>query len=315
MPATTPPTPVPVRRVRQPRFAVEQAADGDGGYRVLAVWPRLWDAFDAVAVTTVADKATARHVASLLNEAWRGCGPAILEPADLSGLPEPAQVAVRRALQGCPPGRPVAGISLQVRRQTAQFAALFPTQPCEAGEDGGRGRPVLTPWQASHLHAALLLLGDHIRTDELPTHGEWVHVDGESGSGYLTELPPMILEGRPRGWWEHLVVAFYDLAADLEAGALPVPCCIAEDVVLAVALDWARETGHDMDEAFHADVLPCSPFDDDWRRAGRLVGHRDLFDERVGRRVLKEGPADPRHPGRWFEPLAGQPPRDPARLG
>jgi hypothetical protein len=309
MPASTLPSLVPARRVRPPRFAVEQA---DGGYRVLAIWPRLWDAWDAVAVATVSDKATARSLANLLNDAWRGCGPALLDPSEISGLPAPVQAAVWHALDGCPPGRPVAGISQQVRQQTAQFAALFPTRQREGGSRGG---PVLTPWQASHLHAGLLLLGDQIRSEELPEHDEQVHVDVDEQAGYMAELPPMILRGRARGWWEHLVVAFYDLAADLEAGALPVPACVAEDVVLAVALDWARETGHDQDDVFHADVLPPSSFDDDWRRVDRLVGHRELFDEPVGRRILKQGPANPCHPDRWFEPLPGQPPRDPARLG
>lgn len=67
-------------------------------------------------------------------------------------------------------------------------------------------------------------------------------------------------------WRRQAARCFDDLATDLEAGELPVPRCVGEEMALRLMLSWARDTAADDQELLAQTVagLPKHREDYDW---------------------------------------------------
>lgn len=319
---------ITTRHAVPPSFAVQRA--GGGKARIIALHTRL-AATEAVTVTTVADVETAKRIAHLLQIAWnsdfgrfhvtdRG-----LE--DLAGLPEPVVKAIEDALIGCPPrgdlSRDKRRDALDKARLVADFGPAHTN--CqdvndEANDDVEDCEALLTPRQALRLKGHLEVLGDSF-ADDLHSNAP---LDALIDHAELIDAEDLPVGSQTKEWWFSFRTAFFDLAADIEAGGNPAPATFAEIVALHKAVLLAQQDDPDDEESgigawvwgerelpeygcdaygWHDEMLLTELFDD-------LIAGNDLID------CVQDGfefhhlmPAE-----QWHHPLPGLPQRDPARL-
>lgn len=317
------------RQTVPPSFAVQRA--GGGKARIVALHTRL-AATEAVTVTTVADIETAKGVAHLLQIAWNSGFGRVTDSGleDLAGLPEPVLKAIEDALLGCPPrgdrSRDKRRDALDKARLVADFGPAHTNcqemnLETDADGDGAGGcEALLTPRQALRLKGHLEMLGDSFAEDlytnappdTLISHTELIDAE---------DLP---VGSQTKEWWHSFKTAFYDLAADIEAGGNPAPATFAEIVALNKAVQTAQHDDADEQESsigawvwgerelpeygcdtygWHDEMLLSELFD------GLIAGNDLIYRVQNGIDFHFLMPAE-----QWHHPLPGQPQRDPARL-
>lgn len=169
----------------------------------------------------------------------------------------------------------------------------------------------VTPRQREMLRIRLWVYADML-FDEIEEHGD-APVDPQ-GRWFVAELLPRCTWNLDSRWRRAMARAFDDLAGDMDAGALPYPRTIAEQLALGVAIGGAQTAlaDHDYDEEFEA--LPEYPGDHHWDRViDELLADRDTDalsspDPAEVEAYLTAVPID-----MWFETFPGHVPRDPAR--
>lgn len=110
----------------------------------------------------------------------------------------------------------------------------------------------------------------------------------------------------------HCARAYDDLAADLLAGSIPVPRCLAESVLLAYAvpsIGGRRAESVSTDDAYQ--TLPSSRFDKDWEFA--VYGSGVLEVEDRAYELLEVDAVEEDLWDEWFKPYPGVEPRDETR--
>jgi hypothetical protein len=316
------------RKTVPPTFAVQRA--GGGKARIIALHTRL-AATEAVTVTTVGDIETAKRIAHLLEIAWNSSYGRFdthdrrLE--DLAGLPETVIRAIDDGLIGCPPpgdrSRDKLRDALDKARLVADFGPAHTN--CRdmdngADDDDEDCEALLTPRQALRLKGHLDVLGDSF-ADELRTNAP---LDSLIDHAELIDAEDLPIDSQTKEWWCTFQTAFFDLAADIEAGGNPDPATFAEIVALHKALLLAQEDDagdergsigawvwgeRELPEygcdtyGWHDEMLLSELFN------GLLPGN-DLIDcVENGIDFYDLVPVE-----RWHHPLPGQPQRDPARL-
>jgi hypothetical protein len=141
------------------------------------------------------------------------------------------------------------------------FSDLFPMCTCNetACERCASGQ--LPPRPAAVLWSMANLLADQAYEDVLE-HGD-DPLDDSDG-------PWLVFDGFPRITWRQNAVwrrqaarAFDDLAADLEAGDWPQPCCPAEEMALHMMIDTARAAAADGWSGLEDTFADLPEYDDD----------------------------------------------------
>ncbi|MGC5258933.1 hypothetical protein ACPXCG_21540 [Gordonia sp. DT218] len=132
----------------------------------------------------------------------------------------------------------------------------------------------VTPRQRELLRVRLWVYADML-FDEIEEHGD-KPVDPQGWWLVAPQLPRCTWH-LDATWRRHMARAFDDLAGDMDAGALPYPRSIAEQLALRVAINGAQTAmiDHDYDEIVEA--LPQHPSDRDWARMiDELMSDRDI---------------------------------------
>jgi hypothetical protein len=170
----------------------------------------------------------------------------------------------------------------------------------------------LTPRQRELLLTHLWVNADNVY-DDIEEHGDQPVHDGSSRWWMILDRLPEQTWGLPAPWRRQLARAFDDLALDLEAGRLPRPRCVAEEVALVIAVAGAQAAM--IDRQYNADVedLPAIPGDEDWQTAiDALIGaHHVNWDMAPGDSPdwVGEMPS----PATWFKPFDSIETRPPGR--
>ncbi|MGC0420916.1 hypothetical protein [Embleya sp. AB8] len=150
-------------------------------------------------------------------------------------------------------------------RQLVPFGSLFPLRA-----PGDAWRP--TPRSAALLHATLGILADEV-DDDVYRHGPDPVLAGREGRWSVLHRLPRETWTVVTAWRRSLANALDLLAADLEAGRLPFPRCLAEHHALHLGLTDAAEalaTDPDLVAADNAH-LPADPTDYDWHGCRRSL--------------------------------------------
>ncbi|WP_301144697.1 hypothetical protein [Mycolicibacterium fortuitum] len=112
--------------------------------------------------------------------------------------------------------------------------------------------------------------------DDVAEHGER-QVEESSGSWAILDRLPESAWSCPVSWRRQMARAFDDLALDLEAGHLPYPRCVAEEVALVLAVSNAQAAHLDGEYGDDVADLPETAGDGDWMSAtNTLVGDRHI---------------------------------------
>jgi hypothetical protein len=198
----------------------------------------------------------------------------------------------------------------------ADFARLFPMHE-------GVKEWQFTPRTAYMLCVALCVLSDEAY-DDVERNGGRPITDPGSDEWLLFDRLPRTSWQEDVLWRRQIARAAGDLADDLEPGKWPLPRCVAEELLLHLAIDNAD--GHvrahaDSDEEFVS--LPTRRCDFEWKECGeRLFQDSDvlfLYEERLDRigdhrsclnKQLRRGDSRPQN---WFEPFSDVEPRNPKR--
>lgn len=136
-------------------------------------------------------------------------------------------------------------------------------------------RSRLTPRQRELLRTYLWVHADD-SYDDVEERGE-LPVEDSLGWWSMFDRLPSAAWACPVSWRRQMARAFDDLAQDLEAGHLPYPRCVAEEVALVLSVATAQSMW--MDDQYGDDVaeLPASAGDGDWIAAtDALVGNRHI---------------------------------------
>jgi hypothetical protein len=165
----------------------------------------------------------------------------------------------------------------------------------------------LTPRQRELLQTHLWVNADNTY-DDIEEHGDQA-IDTSSGWWALLDRLPEQTWELPTWWRRQLARAFDDLALDLEAGRLPYPRCVAEEVALVLAASDAQAALMDGEYADDVAALPETPNDRDWESAVNAlvgVGHIDwCLSPGDAPEWIAESPAA----ASWFELFEGAEPR------
>lgn len=170
----------------------------------------------------------------------------------------------------------------------------------------------LTPRQRELLRTHLWVNADNTY-DDIEEHGDRA-IDTSSGCWWalLDRLPSQTWE-LPTWWRRQIARAFDDLALDLEAGRLPYPRCIAEEVALVLAASDAQAALMDREYAEEVAALPETSTDGDWASAVHAlvgIGHIDWV---LSPGDTPEWTTEPPAAASWFEPFEGAEPRPAGR--
>lgn len=197
------------------------------------------------------------------------------------------------------------------------FAALFPVAN---REQGGALVWRLNPRTADLLYLSLVVAAD-MGFDELAGHDVGEAVDRDGLWNFFDRIPPSTWP-QDGTWRRQFARSCDDLAADLVAGRLPVPRCLAEEAALRLAFEDAQErleergflqsSGHEAHARAEGDY--------DWDECARALGMNKHFpllgdprfdgiDDPASEENARLGLGDLR-PARWFEPYEGVDPRD-----
>jgi hypothetical protein len=106
----------------------------------------------------------------------------------------------------------------------------------------------------------------------------------------------------------HCALAYDDLAADLLAGGIPEPCCLAESVLLGYAVDTIG--GFSIESVYADEVyqtLPASRFDHDWPFLANESGLLDVNDR--AHDFLEADVVEEDLWNEWFKPYPNVKPR------
>ncbi|QBI56166.1 hypothetical protein EKD16_22065 [Streptomonospora litoralis] len=205
------------------------------------------------------------------------------------------------------------------------FAKLFPLTDCDCDKEECPDCEswTLTPRTADILHSALSMMADEAYDDM--ENGDRPVTGMDDAWMFFGALPRFTWK-MPVGWRRLMARTCDDLAGDLEAGHQPHPRCLAEEVVLMLALKneaqahW--EMVQDRDDEAH-EALPKHRDDYDWDFCLEILFEDHdvmlLFDPRF------DGVEDPdselnrlqamgdMRPQGWFNTFAGKDQRDPDR--
>ena len=136
-----------------------------------------------------------------------------------------------------------------------------------------------------------------------PVDPQWWH---------LFDRLPECTYSQPATWRRQVARSFGDLAKDLDAGQLPRPRTMAEQIALLIVLPQAAAALADAAYADDVAALPTHPRDGDWDDvADGLMDDRDseaFYDPAAAASWLKIFPMD-----MWFTPRDSEDPRDPQR--
>ncbi|OZD68903.1 hypothetical protein CH263_08365 [Rhodococcus sp. 06-1059B-a] len=129
---------------------------------------------------------------------------------------------------------------------------------------------------------------------------------------YLFDRLPECTYSESALWRRQMARAFDDLAEDLDAGQLPRPRTMAEQLAIMIVI--AQASAALADEGYGDDVaaLPTHPRDSDWETVSDgLMDDRDaeaFYHPSTATQWLQIFPCDT-----WFTPRQGEHPRDPGR--
>jgi hypothetical protein len=162
--------------------------------------------------------------------------------------------------------------------------------------------PTITPRTAKVLHHCATLLADEV-FDEADTRRR-PHRLSDSAA-----LPPIARAQLPT-FYRQMARAYDDLAADLAAGRLPQPSCIAEEIALNIVIDMASEVCEQFisDGLIAMNDVAASAYDFAWDRLQAVLVHGTI----IGSRPWAGEPAPPGSLDHWFEECYGNS-RDPER--
>lgn len=133
----------------------------------------------------------------------------------------------------------------------------------------------LTPRQRELLQTYLWVHADDVY-DDVEERGERP-VEESSGWWSILDRLPEAAWSSPVSWRRQMARAFDDLALDLEAGHLPYPRCVAEEVALVLSVATAQSMWMDGQYGQEVAALPAAAGDGDWAAAtDALVGDRHL---------------------------------------
>ncbi|MCA4727142.1 hypothetical protein [Mycolicibacterium fortuitum] len=133
----------------------------------------------------------------------------------------------------------------------------------------------LTPRQRELLQTYLWVHADDAY-DDIAERGERP-VEASSGWWSILDRLPEAAWSSPVSWRRQMARAFDDLALDLEAGHLPYPRCVAEEVALVLSVATAQSMWMDGQYGQEVAALPAAAGDGDWAAAtDALVGDRHL---------------------------------------
>lgn len=189
------------------------------------------------------------------------------------------------------------------------FERLFPVLDHDC--DDACPATHIVPRTADLLFTTLVVLADEAYDDVAEFGDEPVG----SGDGIEWSLFAMLPRGTWRAtadWRRRFARACDDLAADLAAGQLPVPRCLAEHLAIQLAIEDApdylpnRDGGDDSVDLAH-EGLPVTRWDYDWDGCARVLCAR--------RRVIVLVVAEPEAAAddTWFDWFDDVEPRDPLR--
>lgn len=146
--------------------------------------------------------------------------------------------------------------------------------------------------------------------DDIEERGD-APVDPRQGWDLFDRLPECTYN-QPAAWRRQLARSFDDLATDLDAGQLPRPRTVAEQLALLIVIPQAAAALADTAYADDVAALPAHPSDSDWDAvADGLMGDRDaeaFYHPGTAAPWLKIFPMDI-----WFTQRDGEEPRDPHR--
>lgn len=133
----------------------------------------------------------------------------------------------------------------------------------------------LTPRQRELLCTYLWVHADDAY-DDVEEHDDQPVEDTSDWWSMFDRLPEASWE-QPVRWRRQMARAFDDLALDLEAGHLPHPRCVAEEVALLVSIATAQSMWMDNQYGEDIDALPETADDADWESATHaLIGDPHL---------------------------------------
>jgi hypothetical protein len=181
----------------------------------------------------------------------------------------------------------------------------------------------LTPRAASLLYSHLCMLSDRAY-DDLDRNSDRPAVPDRMGTWLVFDRLPSTTWPQNLAWRRQFARAADDLAADLAGGRLPSPRCIAEEMMLHLAVEDAADDylgALESDEALLA--LPVHPGDDRWELCGEMLvqdidvlvlfnPRTDGVDHPDNRANRRYGVGDLR-PAAWFDTFLNMEPRDPDR--
>lgn len=146
--------------------------------------------------------------------------------------------------------------------------------------------------------------------------------DGENiepGRAYVLDYFPPITFRLSQEWRMRAVDCFRDLEDDIDAGRVPYPRCMGEQIALWITLDFAESALKDDGERSGAEKLPKTERDYDWMALGDLLF--DDHDFRLLWDMAFDGVEDPdsdlgsemgtedMRPSAWFNWYSGFEPR------
>ena len=149
-------------------------------------------------------------------------------------------------------------------RGAPNYGNLFPLRHANAWQ--------LTPRTAYVLHAVLAQVGDEAVASASHLHDAVLRDDDGGQAGVFARLPAAT-RAQAYAWRRDFARAAYDLHADITAGLVPRARCVAEQVVIDLALQRTPGYAQELTEGarFVFEELP-EHRDDDWSRTEAALG-------------------------------------------